>query len=608
MFGIPSNLGLPRKVVDTYLLFSVTAICWLSLGAVVITHRVFHQHTAEICLAQLNRCVAALQISYLTSGPDQLSTILREQRDPPALTYVWITDTTGRYLAHTKPHRVGLPSEQHTGQPIQTGDFTGITYQDDKGNSIQEYQVLLKAKKEFFGTLHWGIREGGFVASLAPLAGYALLSLSVPLALIVGGAVVLSRLTRNTSDVERQLREAALQPPGKPVSLAPLPLRTGTAIGWNRLVEYVAHLQLGGAGMTLNERLVVATNARRERDLVDVMESLSEGIAVTDVMGRITFANRAVSALLDTDSASGQLLGHNLEACLKKEIADLGESDLFDPQTKNRNVISEGSCHRGDSTRVLRVARQPLVGDATDLQVWTLRDVTQQKLAEKMRDQFIDTATHELRTPLANIKAYAEMLATSSQIKVEQQKEFCNIINSEVTRLARLVDDLLNISSMEVGSLSAERQKVESMRLFEEVLSKVRPMMQKKDIQFEVRLPEKMGEVHLDKDKMVAVLVNLLGNAAKYTPCGGHVALKVKLEDSLLQIAVEDTGFGISAEELPHVFDKFFRSEDERVQAESGTGLGLSLAREVVQLHGGDITVESVLHQGSTFLVSIPVE
>jgi two-component system phosphate regulon sensor histidine kinase PhoR len=225
-----------------------------------------------------------------------------------------------------------------------------------------------------------------------------------------------------------------------------------------------------------------------------------------------------------------------------------------------------------------------------------------------MRDQFIDTATHELRTPLSNIKAYAEMLATCDRIELEQQKEFCNIINSEVTRLARFVDDLLSISSMEVGSLSAERQKVETVRLFDEVLAKVQPMMQKKDIQFEVRLPEKMRDLTLDKEKMVAVLVNLLGNAAKYTPAGGHVALKVKLDDKLLQIAVEDTGVGINAEELPLVFEKFFRSSDARVQAETGTGLGLSLAREVVRMHGGDITVESQLDKGSTFLVSIPLE
>jgi len=114
--------------------------------------------------------------------------------------------------------------------------------------------------------------------------------------------------------------------------------------------------------------------------------------------------------------------------------------------------------------------------------------------------------------------------------------------------------------------------------------------------------------VRLDKDKFMAVLVNLLGNAAKYTPDGGRVTLHVKLDESLLQVAVEDTGVGIAAEEVSKVFEKFFRSSDPRVQNETGTGLGLSLANEVVRMHGGEITIESELNQGSTFTITIPTD
>jgi signal transduction histidine kinase len=116
-----------------------------------------------------------------------------------------------------------------------------------------------------------------------------------------------------------------------------------------------------------------------------------------------------------------------------------------------------------------------------------------------------------------------------------------------------------------------------------------------------------MPELQLDKDKILAVLVNVLGNAAKYTPVGGRVSLKVKVENGLLKAAVQDSGVGISAQDLPKVFEKFFRSDDPRVQAETGSGLGLSLAQEVVRMHGGDIEVESVIDQGSTFTVSLPV-
>jgi signal transduction histidine kinase len=143
--------------------------------------------------------------------------------------------------------------------------------------------------------------------------------------------------------------------------------------------------------------------------------------------------------------------------------------------------------------------------------------------------------------------------------------------------------------------------------MFAEVLAKVEPLMQQKSIEFEANLPPKMPELQLDKDKIVAVIVNLLGNAAKYTPVGGRVSLKVKAEEGELRVAVEDTGFGIAPEEVDKVFDKFFRSEDPRVQAETGTGLGLSLAREIVRMHHGEITVESELNQGSKFVMSLPL-
>jgi two-component system phosphate regulon sensor histidine kinase PhoR len=235
-----------------------------------------------------------------------------------------------------------------------------------------------------------------------------------------------------------------------------------------------------------------------------------------------------------------------------------------------------------------------------------MRDITQQKLAQEMRDQFVDTATHELRTPLANIKAYAETLALAEMIDIEQQKQFLNTINSEATRLARFVDDLLSVSSMELGSLSLNKQVTDFTRMLNEVVTKVRPQIEEKQQTFEIKFPEKLPEPELDKDKIAAVLVNLLGNAVKYTPEGGRVTFRVNITDQQIELSIEDTGVGIAAEELPKVFEKFFRSQDPRVQEQTGTGLGLALAQEVVRLHGGQITVESEINKGSKFSVLLP--
>jgi len=608
MFGNHPNLGFPRKVVACYLLFCLVAVCWLSLGLLWISHEVLSSQSANSCLSRLGKTAAAIEISHLRHGTDELQHLLEQAQTEGGLAYASIIGVDGAYLAHTDPNQIGTSVAPTTGSLLRWGSVSGIRFFDQQGQALQEYQVPLIVNSEQIGSLRIAVVEPSLEFTLAKVAQYTPVAVLVPLALVVLGALVLSRLTGTVAEIEDQLRETAVLPPGVEISLTNLKARSGATLGWNRIVETIDKFRSRSGHASLNERLTEAIASRRQKELVEILQNLSDGVAVTDTEGRITFANRAIEALLDANSDDGILEGSAFGDRLIHDLPELAQCPLFDPDWVNRPTVSEGRRHGTNSDRVLRVSRQPLVAERLKGHVWSLRDVTQQKLADKMRDQFIDTATHELRTPLSNIKAYAEMLATCDRIELEQQKEFCNIINSEVTRLARFVDDLLSISSMEVGSLSAERQKVETARLFDEVLAKVQPMMQKKDIQFEVRLPEKMRDLTLDKEKMVAVLVNLLGNAAKYTPAGGHVALKVKLDDKLLQIAVEDTGVGINAEELPLVFEKFFRSSDARVQAETGTGLGLSLAREVVRMHGGDITVESQLDKGSTFLVSIPLE
>ncbi len=608
MFRRRPQLGFPRKVVACYLLFCLGAVCWLSIGLLVTSHRVLSSRTINSCISRLGKTAAAIEIEYVRHGSNHFFKILDRAKSEARLAYASVVASDGTILAHTDPRRVGQTAETPSGTSLRWGDVSGVRYLDQEGQGRRQYRVPLVASKVPFGSLQIEVVEPSLLGTLAEVAHMAPLAVLVPLVLVIGGAVILSRLSKQMDLVDQQLRKLALAPAGSELSIEPLAARDATTLGWNRLADLVKNLQNSSGEGDLDSRLSQAVASRQENDLTNILQNLSDGVAVTDMEGRITFANRAVTALLDADENEGNLNGTLLQSRLLEEIPSLKKSPLLDPQSANRAVVSESDFDTGKTNRVLRIARQPLQGVKQAGQVWTLRDVTQQKLAAKMRDQFIDTATHELRTPLSNIKAYAETLATCDNIDVEEQKEFFNIINSETTRLARFVDDLLSISSMEVGSLSAERQKVETARLFAEVEAKVMPVMKQKNIVFESRLPAKMPELQLDKEKMVAVMVNLLGNAAKYTPEGGHVSLKVKIDEQQLQIAIEDSGVGISAEELPKVFEKFFRSADPRVQAEVGTGLGLSLAREVVRMHSGELTVESQLDKGSTFLITIPLE
>ena len=607
MYRSSSYLGFPRKVVGYYLLFCLIAVSWLTLGVLQQSHSVLDSRTTSTCLARLGKIAAALELDYLRNGTDNLQSVLLSSTWSNGLLSCSIVDIEGAILAHSDASLVGQTARAKKGSQLRWGNVSGIQSQDDQGNLINEYRVPLVAHENHFGSLRITVQQHSFWSTLAEITRRAPAAILLPLGLIASGAFFLAKLASPIAQIDTQLRTLAQQRPTADVPLSPLPAKDATSLGWNRLVELVQRVSSTAGGNDLESRLAEVIATRQQDEMQEVLHRLPDGIAVTDIEGRITFANRAVASLLGIETTDEELEGIELEGHLVKSPGIDSLASLFDDADVHRPAIAELEREEETAQRTLRVARLPLESESLSGHVWSVRDVTQQKITEKARDQFIDAATHELRTPLSNIKAYAETLVTSDAIEVEQQKEFCNIINSEVTRLARFVDDLLSISSMEAGSISIERERTNSARLFEEVLAKVQPLMNQKAIDFDVQLPEKMEELQLDKDKIVAVLVNMLGNAVKYTPTKGRVSLRVKLDETQLQIAVEDTGVGIAADELPKVFDKFFRSSDPRIQQETGSGLGLSLAREVIRMHGGEIHVESQIDQGTTFLATLPL-
>lgn len=591
-------------MVACYLLLSMVVVAWLSLGVVYSVHAVLSSRAESQCLSLLGQAAAQAQIAYLRSGSESFPSLVEQVSEQNHLTYCAIVGTDGTYLAHTDPALVGGRADLPEGQPMSWGEVSAVQYEDDHEQTLTEFRVPLQVHSGKIGDLVIATPRPEFWSTALAAAEAAPPAVLVPLVLVIGGALLLGRLSQPLGGVETQLRHIATQPATAPPVCEKLPSRSAVDVGWNRLVDELRHAGETANRQTLTERVATAIQGRKQKASLEVLQNLSEGVAITDIEGRVTFANRAIAALL---GETGQdATGAVLYDYLCGNVDDVDSLLDLSGAHPERSARAEVTRSHGDRRRVIRIERQPLQ-HGSEGHIWSLRDVTQQKLAEEMRGEFIDSATHELRTPLANIRAYSEMLAMMDDVDVEQQKEFCNTINSEATRLARFVDDLLSLSSMEVGAMSANRQNVDLERLFDEVAEKIAPLAAKKSQEFVVDLPEKLGEAVLDKDKFSAMVVNLLGNASKYTPEGGRIALEVATSEDELVVNVEDSGVGIAPEELPHVFDKFFRSSDPRVQTETGTGLGLSLASEIVRLHGGQLTVKSVVDKGSTFTATIPL-
>ena len=428
-------------------------------------------------------------------------------------------------------------------------------------------------------------------------------AVGVPLGLLLFGSFILRRNTRWHENIERQLTCFANAGSQSVAEMRPLPSKDPLAAGWNQLL---ARVHEHSAWNGVERRLSEAVHTQQAKRWEAVFQNLTEGIAVCDSEGRIIQLNRSFATLLKrADSKS--LIGMEILSLLSEQSDDASQERIRGLNNNHATQIVEIQRSTDLTQGVWRLSRISQAGDSSNDTIWTMRDVTQQKLAEKAREQFVFTATHELRTPLANIRAYSETLSLATDISVEQQQSFYNTINNEATRLARFVDELLNISQMEAGAITIQKHEVQLERLLGEIIESQRPLANEKKQSFDYSVAPKLPKVMADKDKLAAALTNLVSNAIKYTPEGGKVTVRVDADATRVLFMVEDSGIGISAEDLPKLCGKFFRSSDERVQAMVGTGLGLAFSQEVARLHGGNVSIRSQLNQGSCFTLELPI-
>jgi PAS domain S-box-containing protein len=430
-------------------------------------------------------------------------------------------------------------------------------------------------------------------------------AVGIPLGLLLFGSFALRRTSRWNESIERQLTRFASSSNRNVSELKPLPASDPLAVGWNQLLSRVyEHSAWNGVERRLSE----AVHAQQSKRWESVFQHLNDGIAICDPDGRVLQLNRSFATLLKRDDFN-QLLGINIIALLSELASEESQVRVRDLCGSHATQIVEIQRSKDPAQGTWRLSRIMLSNESSSPSgsIWTIRDVTQQKLAEKAREQFVFTATHELRTPLANIRAYSETLSLATDIPVEQQQSFYNTINNEATRLARFVDELLNISQMEAGAITIQKHEVELERMLGEIFESQRPLAIEKKQTFNFSIGPKLPKVVADKDKLAAAITNLVSNAIKYTPDGGKVTVSIEADNSRVLFAVEDSGIGVSPEDVPKLGEKFFRSGDDRVQSIVGSGLGLAFAQEVARLHGGSISIQSQLHQGSCFTLELPL-
>jgi two-component system phosphate regulon sensor histidine kinase PhoR len=355
----------------------------------------------------------------------------------------------------------------------------------------------------------------------------------------------------------------------------------------------------------LSSRLGVSVFSSRQA--YGVLDSLDFGIMILDAQGCITRLNRAMLELLGGDRSSyeGRACGEALRHAAILDVVDELQSGVATGSLTVEACFEETAPqHQFElSGRSLTDAGGDRIGSLLATQ-----DVTQLKRARQAQEDFLAEAAHELLTPLTSIKGFAELLSTGDYDTEETRREFYNTINTETDRLTDLVRNLLSVSKLEAGNLDMERALVKTDWLVDQCLPALKAAAESKKLTFEQRLPDVFPTILGDKEMLKVVLINLLGNAVKYTPEGGTVRLALFQQDHNVFMEVTDTGCGIPPEELPRVFEKFYRGRGSSVRDQAGSGLGLATALQIAKLHGGTIEVQSEIGKGSCFTARIPEE
>lgn len=362
-------------------------------------------------------------------------------------------------------------------------------------------------------------------------------------------------------------------------------------------VRFVTTLAGQAALAVANAHLYLNVEASR-RQLEAIINSTPDPVIVTDHRNRLLIANLAATAALgqSVDDASS---GMETEKVVKlKPLLNLLQSATSEKQSAEV-ILSDKRTYLATASSVMVEGRQ--IG-----RVCIMRDVTHFKELDSMKSEFVATVSHDLRSPLTLMRGYATMLDTVGELN-EQQQGYVKKIISGVENMSRLVNNLLDLGRIDIG-VGLQVEHVTVLDIIERVTSALQLQASQKNIILNVELPKDMPHaVEADQALLHQAVYNLVENAIKYTPEKGRVTIRTVSQPDYLIFAIEDSGIGIIPEDIPHLFEKFYRGKQREARTQPGSGLGLAIVHSIAESHRGRVWVESVVGTGSTFYLQIPL-
>jgi two-component system, OmpR family, phosphate regulon sensor histidine kinase PhoR len=469
-------------------------------------------------------------------------------------------------------------------QALATGEGSSIRYSQTLGLDMLYTAVTVNQDNKPLALVRLAIPLQQVSANIARLQrvliGVTLLAtaLAVLLAVIIAG-----RITRPV----RELTQSAWKLASSDPAAQPIPSSQ------DEISQLAQVFTLMSA--RLNGQINDLETERAKMDAV--LQKMTDGVFIVDDQGRVQLANPAAIKMFSitqpdpTGKPLIEVVRHHQPAEMWERCQTTGEAQRVDFEIGHRLSL------QGIATSL-----SPAISGSTLL---LFQDLTRQRQTDTMRRDFISNVSHELRTPLAALKALTETLQAGAMEDPPAAHRFLEQMETEVDSLSLMVNELLELSRIESGRVPLNLEPTDPLDIVNPAVDRLRLQAERSGLVLSIECSDDLPSVLADSTRIQQVIVNLLHNAIKFTPEGGRVSVRCERLDQAIQFAVIDSGIGIAADDLPRIFERFYKVD--RSRATSGTGLGLAIARHLVEAHGGRIWAESEVGKGSTFYFTIPL-
>jgi len=480
--------------------------------------------------------------------------------------------------------------ENHADRPeVQEALLTGFgesrRYSTTLDRRMMYVAVPIKTDDSVLGVVRVALPTTEVDRMVGGLQRNVALSMGLTAAFAILGALYIARsTTRPIKEVTRAAKRIASGEFDQPIFL-----RTG---------DESAELASAFNEMAHNLRRMIGDLSTERNKLAAVLDTMADGVIMTDVEGDIVMTNPAAERLLkfSGESATGR---HLIEVVQDHEINEVFRAYIRTGQPQARQVEQTS---RG---RLLRVIVSGISYHDAVGALLIFQDLTEVRRLQTVRQQFVGNISHELRTPLASIKAVVETLEEGVVDDPRTARDFLGKIDIEVDRMAQLVRELAELSRIETGQIELKLAPIDLKGIIDQVMEELHHQAERKGVSMRKNVEPPLPLVNAEAERILQVLRNLIHNAIKFTPEGGRVEVSARAENGKVILSVIDTGAGIPPQDLPHVFERFYKAD--RARSSEGTGLGLAIAKHLIKAHGGEIWAESEVDHGSIFSFSLPV-